>query len=241
MACGNARLLRSFAIIEKTCTIWIAQLSLKVRRTARHEFRGSSGIGDWRVAMVFRRGKKYQDYVCSNGCLCCDPDQWAGIPSRRGFLMGSGAAAVAAPVILAADSSDVSQDRLPSMVVKGYSPPFVNDDDLVAKLSPALTNHADGTGKRAASDRGRHGDRAQRFGGAPYKVFGIYNTEYRTVTNLTNKRYFFELTTAPNVFWTDLTKFDLSVGAPVMLLDPSDITLSGDVTGSFKKAAKAPY
>ena len=36
--------------------------------------------------------------------------------------------------------------------------------------------------------------------GAPYKGFGIYNTEYRTAMNLTDKRYFFELTTSPNVF-----------------------------------------
>ena len=31
--------------------------------------------------------------------------------------------------------------------------------------------------------------------GAPYKGFGIYNTEYRTVLDLTNQLYFFELTT----------------------------------------------
>ena len=46
--------------------------------------------------------------------------------------------------------------------------------------------------------------------GAPYKGFGIYNTEYRTVTDLTNKRYFFELTTSPNVIWADLAKFKLA-------------------------------
>ena len=70
--------------------------------------------------------------------------------------------------------------------------------------------------------------------GAPYKGFGIYNTEYRTVSDLTNETYLFELTTSPNVIWADLKKFDLSPGAPVMLLDPDDINLSGDVTGDFK-------
>jgi hypothetical protein len=35
--------------------------------------------------------------------------------------------------------------------------------------------------------------------GAPYKGFGIYNTEYRTVANLNAKRYYFELTNSPNV------------------------------------------
>lgn len=56
--------------------------------------------------------------------------------------------------------------------------------------------------------------------GAPYGEFGVYNTEYRTVTDLTNKRYFFELTTSPNVIWVDLTKFNLNQGAPVKALNP---------------------
>jgi penicillin V acylase-like amidase (Ntn superfamily) len=77
--------------------------------------------------------------------------------------------------------------------------------------------------------------------GAPYKGFGIYNTEYRTVTDLTNKRYFFELTTSPNVIWAELGKFNLAPGAPVMVLNPDNISLSGEVSGKFKKAAKAPF
>lgn len=77
--------------------------------------------------------------------------------------------------------------------------------------------------------------------GAPYQGFGVYNTEYRTAMNLSDKRYYFELTTSPNVIWVDLPKFDLSAGAPVMVLDPANSALSGDVTSAFKKAAKAPY
>ena len=77
--------------------------------------------------------------------------------------------------------------------------------------------------------------------GAPYKGFGIYNTEYRTVTDLTNKRYFFELTTSPNVVWAELEKFKLNAGAPVMVLNPDNIKLSGDVSGKFQKAAIAPF
>jgi penicillin V acylase-like amidase (Ntn superfamily) len=77
--------------------------------------------------------------------------------------------------------------------------------------------------------------------GAPYKGFGIYNTEYRTVTDLTNQRYFFELTTSPNVIWADLAKFKLTPGAPVMLLHPDSITLSGDVSSKFKRTTKAPF
>lgn len=73
--------------------------------------------------------------------------------------------------------------------------------------------------------------------GAPYKGFGIYNTEYRTVSNLTNQRYYFELTTSPSVVWADLTRFDLAPGAPVMELNPDDINLSGDVTDRFRRAS----
>jgi choloylglycine hydrolase len=76
--------------------------------------------------------------------------------------------------------------------------------------------------------------------GAPYGEFGVYNTEYRTVSDLTDKVYFFELTTSPNVVWADLTKFDLRPGAPIMSFDPDDIGVSGDVTKKFRKA-KAPF
>jgi choloylglycine hydrolase len=77
--------------------------------------------------------------------------------------------------------------------------------------------------------------------GAPYKDFGIYNTEYRTVMDLTNKRYFFELTTAPNVMWIDLTKVNIKRGAPVRKLDPNNIELCGDVTAKLRRVAKAPF
>lgn len=77
--------------------------------------------------------------------------------------------------------------------------------------------------------------------GAPYKGFGIYNTEYRTVSDLTHKRYFFELTTSPNVLWADLSKFDLAPGSPVMALKPDDIALTGDVSTKFRRAPRAPY
>jgi hypothetical protein len=75
--------------------------------------------------------------------------------------------------------------------------------------------------------------------GAPYESFGIYNTEYRTVLNLTDRRYYFELTTSPNVIWADLTRMDMSAGAPALTLNPNDIALSGDVTGNFKPSKAA--
>lgn len=69
--------------------------------------------------------------------------------------------------------------------------------------------------------------------GAPYHDFGVYNTEYRTVTDLTNRRYFFELTTSPNVIWMDLDRLDLDRGAPTVVIDPYDYSLIGDVTDRF--------
>lgn len=76
--------------------------------------------------------------------------------------------------------------------------------------------------------------------GAPYKGFGIYNTEYRTAADLTNKVYYFELTTSPSVIWTNLTAMNLEAGQPVRMLNPDSIELSGNVIGSFR-AGPAPY
>ena len=57
--------------------------------------------------------------------------------------------------------------------------------------------------------------------GAPYGDFGVYNTEYRTVTDLTNRTYFFELTTSPSVIWVRMAGLDLTAGAPTLVLDPT--------------------
>lgn len=40
--------------------------------------------------------------------------------------------------------------------------------------------------------------------------------------DLTNKRYFFELTTSPNVLWVELAKFKLAAGSSVMVLNPDN-------------------
>jgi choloylglycine hydrolase len=77
--------------------------------------------------------------------------------------------------------------------------------------------------------------------GAPYKNFGIYNTEYRTAINLTERRYYFELTTSPNVIWVDLSKLNLKEGAPVLTLNPDNLDLSGDVSKRFQLTENAPF
>lgn len=76
--------------------------------------------------------------------------------------------------------------------------------------------------------------------GAPYKNFGIYNTEYRTAANLTDRIYYFELTNSPSVIWTNLSAMNLEPGQPVRVLDPDNVELSGNVIGSFRPAP-APF
>jgi choloylglycine hydrolase len=43
------------------------------------------------------------------------------------------------------------------------------------------------------------------------------------------------------VVWASLDRFNLTAGAPVMVLDPDNIDLSGDVTSKFRKAKKVPF
>lgn len=69
--------------------------------------------------------------------------------------------------------------------------------------------------------------------GAPYGEFGIYNTEYRTVSDLTQRLYFFELTTSPNTIWIEFDRLDLVEGAQPQAIDPYDESLIGDVTSRF--------
>jgi penicillin V acylase-like amidase (Ntn superfamily) len=69
--------------------------------------------------------------------------------------------------------------------------------------------------------------------GAPYGEFGVYNTEYRTVCDLTHRMYFFELTTSPSTIWVRMDGLDLSDGAKPSVVDPYDSSLTGDVTDRF--------
>jgi hypothetical protein len=64
-------------------------------------------------------------------------------------------------------------------------------------------------------DRDRHSEAALARNvsapfGTPYKTFGVYNSEHRSVANLTNRLYLFELTTAPTSPGRDLKKMELS-------------------------------
>lgn len=58
--------------------------------------------------------------------------------------------------------------------------------------------------------------------GAPYGNFGIYNTAYHTVSDQTQRLYYFELTTSPNTIWIELDGLDLTEGAQPQAIDPYD-------------------
>ena len=66
--------------------------------------------------------------------------------------------------------------------------------------------------------------------------FPVYNTEYRTVADLTHGVYGFELTTTPNFFWVEFADFKLEKGQPALSLTPGAIDLAGDVSSHFKPA-----
>jgi penicillin V acylase-like amidase (Ntn superfamily) len=75
------------------------------------------------------------------------------------------------------------------------------------------------------------------FGTADEVRPNISTTRWRTVADLTERRYFFESTTSPNVVWVELSQLDFSEGSPELLLDvvkePDHV---GNVTGEFAPA-----
>jgi penicillin V acylase-like amidase (Ntn superfamily) len=65
----------------------------------------------------------------------------------------------------------------------------------------------------------------------------ISSTLWRTVADHKNRRYYFESTRDPNVFWVDLDDVNFKVGAPVQrLLLTDDAIYAGNVANQFKSA-----
>ena len=63
----------------------------------------------------------------------------------------------------------------------------------------------------------------------------ISATIWRTISDCTNKRYFFEFCDMPNVVWTHLENLDLSEGASVRMFDlSSDLEAAGEISGKFQ-------
>lgn len=74
--------------------------------------------------------------------------------------------------------------------------------------------------------------------GTPYNKLGdgfpVYNTEYRTVCDLSHGVYGFELTTTPNFFWVELADFAPETSRSPKSLTPGSLDLAGDVSSQFK-------
>lgn len=64
------------------------------------------------------------------------------------------------------------------------------------------------------------------------------STLWRTVSDHSARRYYFEPVTSPSIVWVDLQKLDFSVGALVKSLkvEGEDVLLSGEVSGMFQPA-----
>jgi len=65
----------------------------------------------------------------------------------------------------------------------------------------------------------------------------ISSTIWRTVADQTNKRYFFESTRSPNVFWVNLANLNFTAGSPIKKLTLTDGSIfAGDVAAQFRPA-----
>ncbi|BBY57570.1 hypothetical protein [Mycolicibacterium sarraceniae] len=63
------------------------------------------------------------------------------------------------------------------------------------------------------------------------KISARGNDANRTVTDLTNRMYFFELTASPSVIWVEMDRLKRE-GGPVAV-EPYDESLVGDITDRF--------
>lgn len=65
----------------------------------------------------------------------------------------------------------------------------------------------------------------------------ISSTLWRSVADQKNRRYYYESTRSPSVFWVDLSGVDFNAGAPVKKLTVSDGTIyAGDAAAKFQAA-----
>jgi len=63
-------------------------------------------------------------------------------------------------------------------------------------------------------------------------------TWYTSLTDLTNKVYYFDWALTPNIVWVELRNLDFSEGQPVKELNPRQPNLVGEVSGSFAPVKK---
>ncbi|MEM8671880.1 MAG: linear amide C-N hydrolase [Planctomycetota bacterium] len=58
-------------------------------------------------------------------------------------------------------------------------------------------------------------------------------TWWTSLTDCTNKVWYFDWSQNPNIIWIDLKKLDFSAGKPVLELNPRNPAMVGDVTSAF--------
>lgn len=63
---------------------------------------------------------------------------------------------------------------------------------------------------------------------------GTYPTWWTSACDLTNRLFFFNWTSNPNVLWVNLNNIDLADGKPMEILDPRQMDLVGNVTDKFR-------
>ena len=69
--------------------------------------------------------------------------------------------------------------------------------------------------------------------GAPYGD-GVYPTWWTSAADVTNKVYYFNWVKNPNMIWIELKNLDFSAGKPVLVLNPRQPSLVGNVSRSFE-------
>ncbi len=78
--------------------------------------------------------------------------------------------------------------------------------------------------------------------GAPYTGrsgdAGVYPTWWTSVTDVTNRVYYFNWAMNPNIIWVELDRLDFNKGTPVKWLNPRKQALAGDVSNSFEPVPK---
>lgn len=72
--------------------------------------------------------------------------------------------------------------------------------------------------------------------GAPYDDFSVYPTWWISATDVTNRTYYFQPTTSPNLIWLELDELDLDEGSPARCIDPYQLALVGNVATQLTPA-----
>lgn len=62
------------------------------------------------------------------------------------------------------------------------------------------------------------------------KTIDAWPTRWITLSDLTNKVYYFSSTQAPNIIWVELKNLKFTAGSPVLTLDPTQVKLIGEVS-----------